>query len=252
MILIETFFLPGDINMALDVEMGRLSFKLKEPILRIYTWEKMTLSIGRLQKISDVDFESLKKFDVDCVRRPTGGRAVLHWDEVTYSVVFPRGTEEFSMKVVELYRRISEILAKAFKRLEADVEFSGGAGWDPKNPSCFSSGARYELKINGKKFVGSAQVRMRNFVLQHGSIMLKPDWNILSQVLSDHPSVDFLSRKAMGLSEVSSAKFRDIVDLVEESFDEFYKLRWMDYSEILDLLKISGELRGDYSCQNSI
>ncbi len=251
MILLETFFVPGDVNMALDVEMGKISFKMKEPILRIYSWEKMTLSLGRLQKISDVDFENLERFDVDCVRRPTGGRAVLHWNEITYSVVFPKGSDEYSMKVMELYGRVSEILARAFKRLEIDVEFSGGKGWDPKNPSCFSSGARYELKINGKKFVGSAQVRMRDFVLQHGSIMLKPNWEILSRVLSDHPSVEFLSRKAMGLLEVKDVKFRDAVDSLEESFDESYGLRWMKYDDVLNLFKVSKSLRGDYSCRSS-
>ena len=251
MLLMETFFLPGDLNMALDVEMGRFSLELGEPILRIYTWERMTLSLGRLQKLSDVDLDNLERFGVECVRRPTGGRAVLHWNEVTYSVVFPKGTEEFSMRVVELYGRISKILAKAFRKLGVDVEFSGGKGWDPKNPSCFSSGARYELKIDGKKFVGSAQVRMKEFVLQHGSIMLKPNWEILSKVLSDHPSVEFLSRKAVGLSEVSEVGFRDVVDSVEESFDEFYSLRPVEYERVLNLTRASEELRGDYSCQNS-
>ncbi len=251
MVLIETFSIPGDINMAVDVKMGELSFKMKEPILRIYTWERMTLSLGRLQRISDVDFENLEKLGVGCVRRPTGGRAVLHWNEITYSVVFPRGIEEYSMKVMDLYGRISGILASAFRKLGIDVEFSGGKKWDPKNPSCFSSGARYELKIEGKKFVGSAQVRMRDFVLQHGSIMLKPDWKILSQVLSSHPSVEFLSRKAMGLLEAFRVGFRDIVDSVEESFDEFYGLRWMDYTDVLKILKHSENLRGDFSCQSS-
>ncbi len=251
MLHVETFFIPGDVNMAFDVNMGFLSKELKEPILRIYTWERPTLSLGRHQKVEDVDFEKLEELSVDCVRRPTGGRAVLHWDEITYSVAFPRGSEEFSLGVMKLYERISGILFEAFERLGVRVSFSGGKSWDPKSPSCFSSGARYELKVDGKKLVGSAQVRMKDFVLQHGSIMMRPSWEILSAVLSSHPTVEFLSRKAVGLREVLDVRFRDVVDAILESFDEKYGLRWMDQSEILNLLKKSEKMRGGFSCQSS-
>ncbi len=244
---VETHHLPGSLNMSLDIVLGRLSQKLKEPILRIYSWERPTLSLGRHQKMEDVDLEGLKKFDVDCTRRPTGGRAVLHWDEVTYSVLFPKGTEEFKMGVLELYGKISNIIAKALRNLGLDVEISSGRGWNPKNPSCFSSSSRYEIKLKGKKIVGSAQMRSPGFVLQHGSILLKPRWDLLSKVLKSHPPVEILSRRATGIGR----KFREVADSLIESFDSEYGLRWLSFEEALSTIDEARKEEEGFICRSS-
>ncbi len=247
---LETHHLPVDVNMALDVILGELSLKMG-PILRVYSWERPTLSLGRHQRESDVDFEALSELGIGCVRRPSGGRAVLHFHEVTYSVVFPRWSEEYSMKTMELYGKLSEILMRGLKKLGFDVEMASGRGWTPKNPSCFSSGARGEIKINGRKVVGSAQFRTENFALQHGSILLKGDWEMLSSVLSSHPSPEELSRSAVGLAEIREVSFREVADAVAESFDEEYGIEWMDFGDVLKAIEDAGKIRGDFSCQSS-
>ena len=244
---IETHHLPGSLNMALDVTLGRLSQKLEEPILRIYSWERPTLSLGRHQKLDDLDLEALEKLDLGCTRRPTGGRAVLHWDEVTYSVVFPKGTDEFKMGVLELYGRISRIIENALRKIGLDVEISSGRGWNPKNPSCFSSSSRYEIKLKGKKVVGSAQMRSSAFVLQHGSILLKPRWDLLSEVLKSHPPVEILSRRATG----TGRSFREVADSLIESFDSEYGLRWLSFEETLSLIDEARKEEEGFFCRSS-
>ncbi len=247
---LETHHFPGDVNMALDVILGELSLKMG-PILRVYSWERPTLSLGRHQRESDVDFEALNELGIGCVRRPSGGRAVLHFHEVTYSVAFPRWSEEYSMKTMELYRMISGVLMEGLKKLGFEVEMDSGRGWMPKNPSCFSSGARGEIKIDGKKVVGSAQFRTEDFVLQHGSILLRGEWGLLSAVLSSHPSPVDLSKSAVGLAELRGVSFREVADAIIESFDEEYSLDWMDYGEVLAVLEDAKKIRGDFSCQSS-
>ncbi|MCD6449779.1 MAG: lipoate--protein ligase family protein [Thermotogaceae bacterium] len=250
MYYVETWNIPGDLNMAIDVAMGEISYKLNSPILRIYTWEKPTLSLGRNQKISDVDFNSLKKYDISCVRRPSGGRAVLHWDEITYAVVFPEGAEEFSMGVLKLYNKISDILKEAFENLGYGVVKSNGRG-SLKNPSCFSSSAKYELFIDGKKFVGSAQARFKKFVLQHGSIMLIPHWEILNKILKTKVNVDH-KKLATGLFEVKKVPVRDIIERVKESFSKRYGLVQYNFYKTLAMIRQAEKNRGSYSCQNCI
>ncbi len=248
MYYIETWNIPADMNMAVDMTMGEVSFKLKTPFLRIYTWEKPTLSLGKNQKISDVNFDCLKKYDIDCIRRPSGGRAVLHWDEITYSVVFPEGTKEFSMGVLKLYNELSDIFKEAFESLEYKVVKSDGRG-SLKNPSCFSSSARYELLINGKKFMGSAQTRFKKFVLQHGSIMLVPHWEVLNKILKVKTDIDH-SEFAIGLFEVKKVSIRNIVEQIRKSFSKRYNLIQYSFNEILDLFKEAERVRGSYRCQS--
>ncbi len=248
MYYIETWNIPADMNMAIDMIMGEVSFELKRPFLRIYTWEKPTLSLGRNQKTNDVDFDYLEKHDIDCVRRPSGGRAVLHWDEITYSVVFPEGTEEFSMGVLKLYNKLSDIFKEAFERLGYEVVKSGGRG-SLKNPSCFSSSARYELLINGKKFMGSAQARFKKFVLQHGSIMLVPHWEVLNKILKVKGNIDH-NKLAIGLFEVKKISVRDIIGQIRESFSKRYNLIQYGFNDILDLFEEAERARGSYHCQS--
>ena len=232
---LETWNFPGKTNMALDTVLGEHSAKVREPILRIYSWERPTLSIGRHQRAFESPFE--------CVRRPTGGRAVLHWKEITYSVVFPKGSEEFKLSVLQLYRKISEIFLKAFRDLGLDVKMSKGWG-SLKSESCFSSSARYELTLNGKKFLGSAQMRTSSYVLQHGSIILEYPRDLLK-------FLGWKDEKAIGILEVQKVGIRRIVDSILRSFDEVYGLDWMDFETIMDLLEEAKKREGEFSCRNS-
>ncbi|MDP2884601.1 MAG: hypothetical protein Q8P51_06235 [Ignavibacteria bacterium] len=151
-------------------------------VVRFYGWNPPAISLGWHQDIGEIDLEKCGKAGIDVVRRPTGGRAILHSDEVTYSVVLVASQKS----VLSVYQDVSEALMGGLRVLGAEVALVKS---QPHLPSlyrsssavaCFASAARYEIQIAGRKLVGSAQRRFarRNgeeVVLQHGSILLGPD-----------------------------------------------------------------------------
>ncbi|MBC7223673.1 MAG: lipoate--protein ligase family protein [Anaerolineae bacterium] len=169
----------GATNMAVDeaileaVASGKVP-----PTLRFYTWEPPCLSLGYAQSPEqEVDLARCREDGVHWVRRPTGGRAILHADEVTYSLALPREDSRVQGDVVESYRRLSEGLLEGFRLLGLDVIQAtpqappGREG----SPACFDRPSHYEILCQGRKLVGSAQVRRRGGVLQHGAVPLRGD-----------------------------------------------------------------------------
>jgi len=159
------------------------------PTLRLYSWEPACLSIGYAQPISDVDIRRLKNCKWDIVRRLTGGRAILHTDELTYAVVGPHDDPHLTGGVLESYRRLSKALMAALFNLGLPVEAlpqpqSPSMNNRTKEPVCFEVPSNYEITTHGKKLVGSAQARKRDGVLQHGSLPLFGDLTRITQVLS--------------------------------------------------------------------
>jgi lipoate-protein ligase A len=146
------------------------------PTLRLYAWDPPTLSLGFGQRVRDADVERLTAQGWGLVRRLTGGRAILHTDELTYSITLPGGHPLAQGNVVESYRRISAALAAMARALGADTraepaEDEQGAG----SAVCFETPSHYELTVNGRKLVGSAQARRFGGLLQHGAIPLFGD-----------------------------------------------------------------------------
>ncbi len=149
------------------------------PTLRVYSWLKPTLSLGYSQPFSDVDSAQLSTLGWDCVRRPTGGRAILHIDELTYSVTAAADDPLVSGSLMESYQRISSALQLALEILgvptQADQKYSKSPDQGKTNPVCFETPSNYEITWNGKKMIGSAQARKSGGVLQHGSLPLIGD-----------------------------------------------------------------------------
>ena len=148
---------------------------LAPPTLRLYAWEPACLSLGHAQPLADIDQERLAERHWDLVRRPTGGRAILHQGELTYAVVAPEAHPLVQGGVLESYRRISRGLVGALESLALTVEVKGSeaiSAIDRSNPICFEVPSAYEITVGGRKILGSAQVRRRNAVLQHGSLPL--------------------------------------------------------------------------------
>lgn len=151
--------------------------------LRFFAWEPPCLSIGYNQATDEVDITQCQQAGLDVVRRPTGGRAILHTDELTYSIVAPQGEPRVAGGVVESYRRLSAGLVRGLRLLGVDVaqaEAGHGTvaptGQDAEvSAACFDAPSAYEVTAGGKKLVGSAQVRRREAVLQHGSLPLQGD-----------------------------------------------------------------------------
>lgn len=161
------------------------------PTVRFYRWRPATLSIGYFQKADEeVDRDELAKAGLGFVRRPTGGRAVLHDAELTYSIIVSEQYPGIPRTVNESYRVLSEGLMHGFRQLglDANMVHLSADGDKPllaaaSSAACFDSPSWYELVVEGRKIAGSAQVRQKGVVLQHGSILLDLDIDLLFRVL---------------------------------------------------------------------
>ena len=153
------------------------------PVLRFYEWAPATLSIGYFQNVSkEVDMAQVEKHQLDFVRRPTGGRGVLHEHELTYSVIVTEDYPDMPETVTEAYRVISGGLLEGFRNLGLDAYFSIPETEEelqglkkPQSAVCFDTPSWYELVVEGKKVAGSAQTRQKGVILQHGAILLSLD-----------------------------------------------------------------------------
>lgn len=154
------------------------------PTLRLYDWSPPCLSLGYSQPFSDIDLDRLNSRGWDVVRRPTGGRAILHTDELTYAVIGPKEDPRLSGGLMDSYRWISKALFQALITLDLPVEVH--AGKNPlahQQPVCFENPSVFEITANGKKIIGSAQARKKSAILQHGSLPLKGDLTRITDVL---------------------------------------------------------------------
>ncbi|QHJ72116.1 lipoate--protein ligase family protein [Planococcus halotolerans] len=166
-------------NMALDELMLEwLSKGEIGPTIRFYGWSPAGISIGRFQDADKkIDFQQASAYGAKIVRRQTGGRAVLHDQELTYSVVVPETHPAMPRSVKEAYLVISKGLLEGFRELGIDAEFAIPETSIEKTESavCFDKSSWYELLVDGKKAAGSAQMRRKGMILQHGSIPIEID-----------------------------------------------------------------------------
>lgn len=206
-----------DVNMAVDEAILIAQSEGKAPpTLRFYGWNPATLSIGYFQKAEEeVDFETIKQHGIGFVRRPTGGRAVLHDQELTYSMIVPEEYPGMPKTVTEAYRVLSEGLLYGFQNLQLDAKMVNLSSEEEKSKyaatgsaACFDSPSWYELVVEGRKVAGSAQTRQKGIVLQHGSILLDMDIDLLFDLLQ-FPSErvkqrlrDSFSQKAVAINDL--------------------------------------------------
>lgn len=166
--------LPGAVNMDRDRALWRWSEtdSAAGVRLRVYGWEPAALSLGFHQAADAVDRAALAAAGVDLVRRPTGGAAVLHVDEITYAVSAPLGTEGLGRGVLEIHGAIAEALITALAALGIDARRGGGG--TPRDFACFAAAGGHEITVDGRKLVGSALRRGRRGFVQHGSLLSSP------------------------------------------------------------------------------
>ncbi len=175
----------GAWNMALDESVATCAGEGKSPpTLRLYQWEPGCLSLGRAQPFSDINLSGVKEHGWDIVRRPSGGRAILHIDELTYCFAASLDNPLFSGDILESYQRIATGLIQFLNLLgiEADMNYQHPQiSQNNQNPICFEVPSQYEITWEGKKIIGSAQARKGNHVLQHGAI---PVFGDISRIVS--------------------------------------------------------------------
>ena len=173
---VNTGFNTGKFNMAFDLHLVS-QLRTNEAILRFYRWKPYCISLGANQPFDSVNLKKANQAEIDIVKRPTGGRAILHAEELTYSVIHPI-TSELSPKI--LYKEINLALKKGLVdyhpalqklRLENIQPHFPSFYKETKSSLCFAVTAKSEINFEGKKLVGSAQRKIGNVVLQHGSIL---------------------------------------------------------------------------------
>ena len=173
---LDTGALPGALNMAVDDVLLDAARDGGGPILRTYGWSPPAVSLGFGQRAREaVDVDRCRDLGIDIVRRPTGGRAVLHWNEITYSFHCAEGEGPAAHPLAEACRILGECLAEGLRRGGVDVELSPGGRPGARHGACFASASRWELTCGGRKLVGSAQRRTRGALLQHGSLLAGPE-----------------------------------------------------------------------------
>lgn len=201
--LIQTLPDGGAWNMAVDEAiLEAVNQRQVPPTLRLYAWDPPCLSLGFAQPVRDVDQAALQRYGWGLVRRPTGGRAILHTDELTYAVIAPEEEPRMAGGVLESYFRLSQALLDALQRLglpaQADKEYPTTAAVG--GPVCFEVPSNYEITVAGKKLIGSAQARRKEGVLQHGSLPLSGDLTRITRALA-YPDETARARAAQRLLE---------------------------------------------------
>ena len=172
--LLDTGARDGAWNMACDVALMARARRTGEAVFRVYAWAQPTLSFGRHEAARrHYNAHAIAAAGVDLVRRPTGGRALLHHREVTYSITAPVVSGE---SLAASVRQFNRLLLDALQALGVNAREAGASrAMRPEGAACFAMPSAGELTLDGRKLVGSAQVRQDGALLQHGSILLDDD-----------------------------------------------------------------------------
>jgi lipoyl(octanoyl) transferase len=219
---------PGDgpWNMAVDEAiLESVAKKDVPPTLRLYAWDPYCLSLGHAQPKSDVNRQALKANGWGLVRRPTGGKAILHADELTYAILAPIDEPRVKGTVLESYQRLSKAILSALSFLGIQAEAKPketSALKQPMNPICFESPSDYEITTDGKKIIGSAQARRLQGVLQHGSIPLSGDITRITHVLNYMTEEE--KKEAVNNLRLKAGTLKDIIHKI---------ISWQKVSEAL-------------------
>ncbi len=240
-IFLNTGFRDGNFNMKFDEHLAFLFSKGRiKPVLRVYGWKPYTISIGYNQDENFFDFEKIKNAGLGFVRRPTGGRAVLHAEELTYSIVM----NSQGKNVIEVYNLISRAIVNGLNLLGAELELAQTEQnfrtfyKDFKSIPCFASLAKYEIQFKGKKLVGSAQRRFGDVVLQHGSILIGEFHKKLPEFLKIDSIEEIekiraeIEEKTICLNEIlhRDVSFDEVAHVLKLGFEKEFGIEFEDKS----------------------
>lgn len=214
-LIIETEPRSGAANMAVDQAIAVACAAGDSPsTLRFYQWQPPAVSLGRHQPLADINLAACQMRGYDIVRRSTGGRAILHTDELTYSVAAPSGEPRVRGGVMDAYLRLSNALVAGLHILGLEVDKAAGdvrAGPDV-SAACFEVPSAYEITASGRKLLGSAQSRRARYVLQHGSLPLRGDVTRLVDVLALTTERANVLRKQLAARAVTWAQALGLAD----------------------------------------
>ncbi|MBL7994057.1 lipoate--protein ligase family protein [bacterium] len=243
---IDTGLHTGKFNMLLDESIAeKVANGSASSVLRFFQWQPYCISLGKNQKIVEINTKKCKEQGVDVVYRPTGGRAILHAEELTYSVVF---NEVISGSIEETYRQISEALVQGLRKLEIPAEVAPVQAdfralyKQASSAACFSSSAKYEIQVQGKKLVGSAQRRFAGSVLQHGSILIGSYHRQLTEFLNlNETEKETMSRilqdKTIEIEQIRKIDLNELKLQLKLAFEERFGITFREPEE--DLISLT-------------
>lgn len=185
----------GQENMQIDSDLldYAIANKLNYPIFRLYGWKPACISLGRNQSDEFIDKEFLKQEGIDLVRRLTGGRALLHDNEITYSYICPTSYLKNGENVTKSYIEISQILIDKFKKIGIELNFGTTKKINTKFDYCMLISTGADLCYEGKKLIGSAQCRKNGYILQHGSILYDYDKKLLEKIFHEEVNTESIT-----------------------------------------------------------
>jgi len=226
-------------------------------ILRLYAWEPACLSIGYAQPVAEVNFEKLQELYWNFVRRPTGGRAILHHHELTYAVIGNTNDPHLHGSVLDSYQHLSKALLQALQILGVNANsvknMTDSTHGNDQNPVCFEVPSNYEITVAGKKIIGSAQARRREGILQHGSLPLTGDITDIIKVLMFKNSQEQLqaslrlSVRATSIESILGFRvtWEEVADAFVEAFQNAFKISFVSSDLSSSELKRASELENE-------
>ena len=232
----------GESNMAIDrAVLTSCESGVIPPTLRLYSWERPTLTVGYAQDFAkEIDVHRCRELGIQIVRRPTGGRALLHNHEVTYSFAASIPHPKFPSSLLGAYETIAEALLEGLKEIGVcGATLASGRKTDKgrrsfHSPSCLSSINHFEIEVQGAKLVGSAQRRTKGAFLQHGSILLDLDRALLNSLFkyvtddNRYRSMDILNNKVITLSEClgKNVTRKEVFHALKNGFSRVLQGKW--------------------------
>ena len=219
--LVEYKVSSGSDNMRIDSELLEEAIKLqyKEPIIRFYGWSPACVSFGRNQKDENINIDFCRENNIDTVRRVTGGRALLHDDELTYSFICPFDYLNGGESIIKSYKEISSAIIEGFKILGIELNLGGKKKVNASFEYCMSISTGADLCYGDKKLIGSAQFRKQNYLLQHGSVLFCYNPELIEKIFNEKPISDITF-----INEINPTLSRfDVEKAMIEGFKKYFK-----------------------------
>lgn len=242
---INTKYNDAFTNMAIDEALVQSSQK---PILRVYQWKPASISIGYNQNIQkEINIEYCRKNKIDIVRRITGGKAVFHNQELTYSFIVPEKLNLLPKDIVESYKIIAQALIIGLNKIGINAKVQK-INEKIATPICFNSSNWYELLMNNKKISGSAQRRIDGKILQHGPILLDFDYEKNSLLFKTNNKLDTLENLKNKITSLKNElnkeiEINELIEAVKYGFKEKFDFNFIEDNLTNEELKLMERLR---------
>ncbi|MEW6506597.1 MAG: hypothetical protein AB1432_02500 [Bacteroidota bacterium] len=236
--LLKTGKSSGHFNMDFDLNLAR-KCNNDEAFFRLYQWQPYCISLGANQNYNDINIAKANLDNIEVVKRPTGGRAILHAEEITYSVVMPLN----QLNPKKIYEKISTALIKGlefYNPILSDSELEKSQPnfpnilMQPSGVLCFGSTAKNEVKFTGKKIIGSAQRKLNNIILQHGSILCgKFHRNLVKYINSDEDTIRTLemeiNQKTIEIETIlnETLNYEHLEDSLVKGFENHWQIKFV-------------------------